>query len=198
MNLASEIGQMYFLKWLQLIFWKYLDFWKTPLHKPSKEQKIWFYFKSLTVPFSIFDAHVVSMPAVLKLSFTAIGIPSRMPSGWPALGMTVRQHRLKKNVCYIYIYVLINYCLFYTSLWVVFGSKIALHLAFDGSLFHFREPSSIPTQALSTLPKPDSASQSRALSPPDRQLLSSRLAIPKECIPLPVWPHSAYFSHRCC
>lgn len=101
MNLASEIGQMYFLKWLQLIFWKYLDFWKTPLHKPSKEQKIWFYFKSLTVPFSIFDAHVVSMPAVLKLSFTAIGIPSRMPSGWPALGTTVRQHRLKQNVCYI-------------------------------------------------------------------------------------------------
>lgn len=145
---------MHFLKWHQLIFWKYLDFWKTPVHKPSKEQNIWFYFKSFTVPFNIFDAHVVSMPAVLKLSFTAIGIPSRMPSGWPTLGMIVKQQKLKQSMLYTYN-VLIDYCLFYMSLWVAFESKLAIHLAFDGCLFHFQEPPSIPTQALSTLPKPD-------------------------------------------
>lgn len=65
---------------------------------------------------------------------------------------------------YIFFYnVLFNYCLFYMSLWVVFGSKIAFHLAFDGCLFHLEEPSSIKTQVLSTLPKTHLASQSRAL-----------------------------------
>lgn len=120
----------------------------------------------------MFDAHVVSMPAVLKLSFTAIGIPSKTPRGWPAWGIIAKATAIRGE-CAL--------CTASSPTTVYFTRPFGRLLearrpsrASDGCRLHFQEPSSILMLALSVLPTTDLAPQSGALqlgpSPQDRQV----------------------------